>query len=90
MRINQEAKEELKFWLSNYDFKEGYTIKPFPVTTKMIFTDASATQYGGYTVTKIGECIVNGKFTQAEMKTSSTNREILAVKYTIDVSQFLL
>ena len=50
----------------------------------MIFSDASAYDYGGFSVTKKGKQLAKGIFSGAEMETSSTSRELLAVKYVLE------
>ena len=74
------AKEELEFWADNNDRMNGCYFKPQNTTTQMIFTDASDTGYGGYMVHRLGEQICAGSFTNEESNTSSTFRELLAVK----------
>ena len=49
----------------------------------MIFTDASDTGYGGFTVDNLGEHICAGKFSAEEADSSSTCRELLAVKFVL-------
>ena len=48
-----------------------------------MFTDASQHGYGGFTVTRLGKLICAGKFTPEETLQSSTFREVLAVKLTL-------
>ena len=43
-------------------------------------THASASAYGGYLLTRFGNDIAHGKFTTAEIDTSSTCRELLGVR----------
>ena len=54
-----------------------------PTTTKIVYTDASAQGYGGYLVKRLGNVIARGTFSRIESATSSTFRELLAVKYTV-------
>ena len=60
--------------------RTDYTFKPSPITSKMIFTDASDTGYSGFKVNRLGKLLCSGKFDENEIGTSSTTRELLAVK----------
>ena len=84
LRLSADALDEIQFWLTNYNFSEGYSFKPMPVTTKILFTDASDDGYGGYLVKRAGHVVVVGKFSELEHRTSSTTRELLAVKYSLE------
>ena len=77
------TREELQFWSQGLETMNGCSFKPQNTTTTMIFTDASSTGYGGYTVQQLGELICAGTFTNDEVETSSTFRELLAVKYVL-------
>ena len=83
VNMSNETMDELKFWFQNYNFDVGYSIKPMPVTTKILFTYASDEGYGGFLVKRMGKTIVAGKFSTEESSTSSTMRELLAVKYSL-------
>ena len=48
--LSPETVAELNFWLTNYNFTTGYSFKPQPVTSKILFTDASDEGDGGYLV----------------------------------------
>ena len=84
MKLGDPARSELLFWRENITKVNGFTFKPRPTTTKIIFTDASAYAYGGFTCERLDEVICSGKFTENEKLTSSTNRELLAVKYVLE------
>ena len=71
---------ELRFWSRNIEKFNGCSFKPRTETSKMVFTDASSTGYGGFYVSKLGQHICTGEFTSSEANTSSTFRELLAVK----------
>ena len=88
--LDDETLSELHFWNSNIDSFNGYTYKPKPVTTKLIFTDASDSGYGGFICTQLGKQICTGKFSANERGTSSTSRELLAVKYVLSSFSKLL
>ena len=79
-RIGSDCKQELQFWRNNLRTHNGYAIKPHHPTTQIIFTDASEHSYGGYIFKRLGNIICQGRFTHQEQETSSTNRELLAIK----------
>jgi len=62
----------------------GLSIKSNPVTSKIIFTDASAHSYGGFVCQRLSKQICRGSFSKFENNLSSTARELLAVKYVIE------
>jgi len=74
---------ELHFWLENIKKSNGYRIKHNPTVTQIAFSDASGSGYGGYIIEKQQKFIACGKFTFDETKQSSTYRELLAVKLTL-------
>ena len=39
--VSEIVEEELKFWLNNINIYNGYTFKPRPLTSCLLFTDAS-------------------------------------------------
>eukprot|EP00111_Clytia_hemisphaerica_P013786 TCONS_00040574-protein len=79
--INFDVIQELQFWQTNLKNVKAFRIKTKPEITKIIFSDASGTGYGGYVVEKLGNIIAKGNFCKQEIQTSSTFRELLAVKY---------
>ena len=72
--------EELSFWLRNLENTNGFEIRQNQATSKIIYSDASNSGYGGYIVEKSGKWIAKGNFARAEIADSSTYRELLAVK----------
>ena len=78
--LSQHVLEELQFWLENVDAVNGYHIKEMHAYTKIVYTDASGHGFGGYVAEKLGNIIAQGNFSFAEKGTSSTFRELLAVK----------
>ncbi len=79
-RVDHEVGKELKFWLDNLDAVNGYHIKRSHAYTKVVYSDASGTGYGGFVVERIDEVIAQGKFSEADRSASSTFRELLAVR----------
>ena len=71
---------ELRVWSKNIGKFNGCSFKPRVTNSKMVFTDASSTGYGGFYVSKLGQHICTGEFTNSEANSSSTFRELLAVK----------
>ena len=53
------------------------------MTTKIVFTDASEEGYGGFICERLSQKICCGKFQPFEKDTSSTEKELLAVKYVL-------
>ena len=76
-----EVKTELLFWQNNLKQANGVQINFSPHVNKIVYSDASGKGYGGYIVQKFGETIARGDFEDIEIPTSSTFRELLAVKY---------
>ena len=81
--LTNEAIEELNFWLKNIHFRNGFTFKPRPTTSKMIFTDASESGYGGFIAERLNKVICVGRFDEFEKATSSTARELSAINYVL-------
>ena len=78
--LTAKCVQELHFWLQNIADINGYTFKPRPITTQMMFTDAGESGYGGFMVNQLEKLVCCGKFTEYEKQQSSTFRELLAVK----------
>jgi len=83
-KLDQGSLCELEFWQKNIECKNGHKIKSNPEVTRVIFSDASAYGYDGFSVTKKGKHLAKGIFSSAKMETSSTLRELLAVKYVLE------
>ena len=81
--LSSDAVSELKFWLHNIDSRNGFTFKPHPTTSKIVFTDASSSGYGGFIAERLNKIICVGKFSEFERETSSTSRELLAVNHVL-------
>ena len=80
IRISPKAIAELTFWENNIEYVNGFTFKHAPTTSKIVFTDAAGTGWGGFTLFRLEELICSGKFNAFEQQQSSTYRELLAVK----------
>ena len=81
--VNKYVADELKFWLSNINAYNGYTYKPRPLTSCLLFTDAIEEGYGGFILRHLNKEICSAKFETYEKETSSTFRELLAAKYVL-------
>ena len=62
------------------DDSNGFSFKTNPGIAKICYSDASQIGYGGYIVEKTENIIAQGSFSNFESNTSSTYRELLAVK----------
>ena len=80
VNLNEEVLSELKFWQRGLQHNNGFRIKSFYLTTKIVYSDASQDGYGGFIVNKLGNIISRGCFTENEKSSSSTYRELLDVK----------
>lgn len=89
-QLTEQSLEELKFWHKNINNLNGLSIKSNPVTSKIIFTDASAHSYGGFVCQRLSKQICRGSFSKFENNLSSTARELLAVKYVIESFKYIL
>ena len=49
-----------------------------------MFTEASDDEYGGFILKRLNKDVCSTKFKNCEKQTSSTHRELLAVKYVLD------
>ena len=79
--IDKNLNQEINFWLNNLKKHNGFEIKVNHAISKVVYSDASDTGYGGYAVQKLGNIIAKGNFLPCERNTSSTCRELLAVKF---------
>ena len=82
--IDDLLRSELNFWANNLCSSNGFSIKTNQVTSKIVYSDASETGYGGYVAEKLGKVIAKGNFSSFESAESSTYRELLAVKRIIE------
>ena len=81
IQISPKTLHELVFWLQNIIYLNGLSFIKNPTTAKMVLqTDASSVGYGGYMVHRLEKLICCGKFSDIDKTSSSTFRELLAVK----------
>ena len=76
--IPEDAREELLFWYQNIERLNGKPIWFSPGCTRVAYSDASDSGYGGYVV-ELGPEVSHGQWSQAESQLSSTWRELRAV-----------
>ena len=82
--LDKGAIDELNFWSENLSARNGFAIKRKVEITRVIFSDASERGFGGFLITKRGQELAKGDFSGSETGTSSTHRELLAVKYVME------
>ena len=82
LHINTEVRSELEVWLGHIDSLNGIPMHPKSSAVGIVFSDASDHGFGGYTV-KCGNNLVSGTWGPKVLGSSSTKREILAVKYVL-------
>ena len=78
LSLTKDALEELHFWRQNIDCFNGQSIWFSAGTTRVAFSDASSTGYGGYIV-ELGPEFARGQWSADELVLSSTWRELKAV-----------
>ena len=76
--ICTEVQEEISFWLQNVERLNGRPFQWSPSATRVAYSDASSSGYGGYIV-EIGPHHSHGQWSETEAKQSSTWRELKAV-----------
>ena len=76
--LTEDAKEELSFWQNNIVALSGQPIWFKSGATRIVFSDASDSGYGGYSV-EVGPQFVHGTWSGHEAQLSSTWRELKAV-----------
>ena len=78
--LTDEVRQELHFWERGLNHNNDFRVKENHLTTKIVYSDASEHGYGGFIVNHLGNIVSRGSFTENEKQTSSTYRELLAVK----------
>ena len=77
-----EVRTELLFWQSNLRQSNGIKIKQSPQVNKIFYSDAIAEKVTAViSYRNLAKTIARGDFCASEIPTSSTFRELLAVKY---------
>ena len=78
LSMTPESKAESQFWSNQLEHINGKEIWHSPSAIRVVYSDASATGYGGFTV-EHGCHTANGAWS-VEMTQSSTRRELKAVR----------
>ena len=73
--LTPETSQEIKFWLNEISKFNGQHIWPKPSAVRVVYSDASATGYGGYTV-EHGTMVATGQWSMEDALQSSTWREL--------------
>ena len=81
--LSMEAKGKLKFWLAQIREFNGQNLWPKPFAVRVVFSDASDTGFGGYSV-EHGGLFANGQWSVEEAQQSSTWRELRAVRLVLE------
>ena len=74
----EEAWAEMKFWEINIESLNGKEMRYSAGAVRLVYSDASDTGYGGYTV-DVGPRIAQGQWSESESQASSTWRELEAI-----------
>ena len=79
LQLSSLARDEVLFWQSALPSLNGRPIWFSPSATRVVFSDASSTGYGGCHAVEVGPDISHGQWSQYEASLSSTWRELRAV-----------
>lgn len=79
VNLSDQALEELDFWLNNISTLNSAKVGPKPSASRIVYSDASSTGYGGYVV-DVSDEISHGQWRDDESSKSSTWRELKAVE----------
>ena len=82
LNVSATIRDELSFWLSSIDNINGRVMSPKSSTIGVVYSDATDSGFGGYFV-QCGVDLVSGVWSEDQMHSSSTFREILAVKFVL-------
>jgi len=82
LRFSPARLEELRFWYSNIDSFNAYSLRPPPDSSTVIFSDASDVAFGGFLASLDG-LTASGLFTSEDLGQSSTYRELKAIYYVL-------
>ena len=78
LRVSPQARMELEFWVNCLHHYSSQPIWHSPSAVRVVYSDASDTGYGGYTV-EHGVHVAQGSWSPEEAIQSSTWRELVAV-----------
>ena len=83
LELSTDAKSELQFWACKLPKLNGQDIWPSPSAVRVVYTDASKSGYGGYTVEN-GYHIAQGQWSPEEAMQNSTWRELRTVRRVLE------
>jgi len=86
LHLTRQARGEVGFWHARISEFNGQNIWPKPSALRIVYSDASATGFGGYTV-EHGNLVANGQWSAEEATQSSTWRELRAVRLILESFQ---
>lgn len=81
--LTTEAITEVQFWIDNLLSVNGENIWHSPSAVRLVYSDASSTGYGGYTV-EHGPQLAHGMWSEEEAAKSSTWRELRGVRLVLE------
>ena len=85
IEVDSSLLEELQFWLQHVKAFNGYAIsRSIASATAVVYSDASATGYGGYLVQIGNKHSATGVWPVSEQDMSSTGREMKAILYVLE------
>ena len=82
LRFSPALLEEVRFWYNNIDSFNGYSLRPPPNSSTVVFSDASDVAFGGFSASLDG-VMASGMFTSEDLGQSSTYRELKAIYYVL-------
>ena len=82
LRFSPALLEGLRFWYSNIESFNGYSLRPPPDSSTVVFSDASDVAFGGFLVSFDG-VTASGMFTSEDLGQSSTYLEFKAIYYVL-------
>ena len=82
LRFSPALLEELRFWYNNIDSFNGYSLRPPPDSSTVVFSDASDVAFGGFSASLDG-VVASGMFTSEDLGQRSTYRELKAIYYVL-------
>ena len=83
LEISPEAKIEIEFWIKQVEHINGKEIWHSPSAVRVVYSDASGTGYGGFTV-EHGCHVAHGAWSENQAAKSSTWRELKAVRMVLE------
>ena len=83
LEISPEVKIELEFWIKQVEHINGKEIWHSPSAVHIVYSDASGTGYGGFTV-EHGCHVAHGAWSEDQAAKSSTWRELKAVQMVLE------